>query len=124
MDDAVQVLIAPRRRWVRTLWAFVGGRLHPGWNALWLTDEEIVIANSKETHVVPMIGARAEIVVEDQWPTPKREWDNNSTAMRRLYVIPGDSSQERIQVEAAEGLTPKRLEAVLETLEAACGDKP
>ena len=119
MDDGVQVLVGPRRSWLRGLWLLLGGRVHPGWNALWLTDHEVVIANSKGTHVVPKAGAGAVVVDEEQWSMPTPEFDNSRTAMRRLYVVPGDPSLERIQVEAAEGLTPRKLAAVVEALEAA-----
>ncbi len=122
MDEGVQVLIGARPSWLRGLWNLLGGRVHAGWNALWLTDDEVVIANSKETHIVPKAGARAIIVDEEQWPIPQQGWDNNRTSMRRLYVIPGDPDRERIRVEAAEGLTPRKLATVLEALEAAVAE--
>lgn len=124
MDDGVTVLIGPRRSRLWGWWRFLGAGLHPGWNALWLTDDEIVIANGKETHAVPKLGARAEVVEVEPWLVSKPEWDNNRTAMRRLYVIPGDPGRERIQVEAAEGLTPRKLTATVEALEAAVAEEP
>lgn len=124
MDDDVWVVLGPRRsrfwRWL----PFLGGRVHGGWNALWLTDEEIVIANSKETHVVPRAGASAVVDTEEQWPVPQQDWDNNRLAMRCLFIVPGDTRRDRIQVEAAEGLTPKKLIETVNALNAALGERP
>ncbi len=93
-----------------------------GRRALWLTDGAVVIANSDETHIVLKAGAAATLV-EEEWPTyryrPKPTWDNSVTATRRLYVIPNDPGRDRVQVEAAQGLTPRKMRAVVDELESA-----
>ncbi len=96
---------------------------HLGRRALWLTEEEVVISNSAATHVVPKAGASAELVREEpntyRGPFKKPDWDNTITAVRRLYVVPADPSHEKVQVEAAQGLTPRRLQVIVEELEEA-----
>ncbi|MGH1492853.1 MAG: hypothetical protein ACRBK7_26245 [Acidimicrobiales bacterium] len=150
MDSKVRVLLGPPR-WSWGIWALFGLQVvrmlwtgpsragivtafglatiawawdrHLSRRALWLTEEEVVIANSSETHVVPKAGAAAALVREE--PTvyrAKPDWDNSVTAVQRLYVIPGDQSQGRIQVEAAQGLTPRKLRVIVDELEAAFAD--
>ncbi|MEM7324220.1 MAG: hypothetical protein AAF531_14110 [Actinomycetota bacterium] len=88
--------------------------------ALWLTRDEVVIANTEETHVVPREGAEAAVVSEDVFPNRYRSrWDDTDTTTRRLYIIPADPSRNRVRVEAARGLTPRRMRAVAEELELA-----
>lgn len=88
--------------------------------ALWLTEQEVVVANSDETHIVPKAGAAAAIMEDECLPyryTKKPEWDNTPSASKRLYILPADPNRGRIQVEAAQGLTPPRLRAVVKELE-------
>ena len=88
--------------------------------ALWLTDQEVVIANSEETHVVPREGAEASVVKEDYFPYRYRaDWDDTNTTTSRLYIIPAGPERKRIRVEAAQGLTPRRMKAVAKELELA-----
>lgn len=88
--------------------------------ALWLTKDEVVIANSSETHVVPKAGAGAALVEIDKFPYHRKiDSTDTSTSVKRLYIIPGDRSRKRIQVEAAEGISPRRMRAVVDELEMA-----
>lgn len=93
-----------------------------GRRGVWLTDDEVVIANSSETHIVPKAGAAAAIIDEQHrsyLARPKPKWDNTVPAVRRLYVIPADPNRERVPVEAAEGIMPKQLARVADELDSA-----
>ncbi|MEM8924607.1 MAG: hypothetical protein AAGD35_13980 [Actinomycetota bacterium] len=92
--------------------------------ALWLTDDAVVITNARETHVVPMAGASASVVSEEEKPylmggLDKPHWDNTPTAVRRLVVVPAAVEQGRIEVEAGMGVPVRRLRAVAEELNSA-----
>lgn len=149
MEEDVKIIISPSR-WARYCWVIVAMHfaymtwvgpsvprfgLFAGlvtisfmWNkavrrrALWLTADEVVVANSDGTHIVPRAGAGVKLIDEHlkgYGYTDVPEWDNSQQPTKRLYIVPADRTQSRIQVDAAQGLTRPQLVAVYEELELA-----
>ena len=91
--------------------------------ALWVTHDEVIVSNTDEMHVIPIAGARAELIRTDHgiWAS-KPEFDNTPTAQLRLFVIPADRSQPRVPVEAGLGMMPPKLRRLEAELQAAILD--
>lgn len=91
--------------------------------AVWLTPAEVVVVNGSETIAVPRRNTEVRIVdgassfLWSQGEQP--EWDNTTRTRRLVYLVHHSDPRETVQVEAALGHSPRRLNALVETLEAA-----
>ncbi len=100
--------------------------------AVFHTADQIVVRNHGEDLVVEKAGASVAIREVEQYgfrghrqhvtfvkPSQRPEWDNTKTAKRYIFVVPADPSSAPVAVEAGIGKTPKRLQALVEDIEAA-----
>ena len=91
--------------------------------ALWVTNEEIIISNTDEMHVVPIDGCKAEIrSYERTGFGAKPRFDNTNTAQLKLWVIPADRTRPRVSVDVGLGMTPPKLRRLEAELQAAILD--
>ncbi|MEM8707087.1 MAG: hypothetical protein AAGE98_11570 [Actinomycetota bacterium] len=90
---------------------------------LWVTNEEIIISNTEQMHVIPIEGSSAKLMRTDNgfW-AHKPDFDNTQTAQLKLWVIPADRTQPRVAVDAGLGLTPPKLRRLEAELQAAILD--
>lgn len=125
---ALVVLISFTRPWYLGIGVVVGfavvswmvGRRILG-RAVWLTPDEVLVVNTTETIGVPRLHTSVEVVDADgsQLFTNRASpgWDNTLRSRRLLYLTHRGVANERVQVEAALGLTPRRFEELVEALE-------
>ncbi len=127
---AVAVLTALTRPWYLGMGVMAGFVLI-SWmvgrgivrRAVWLTPDEVLVVNGSETIAVPR--RRTEVRVVDGrssflWSQRDQpEWDNTTRTRRLVYLVHHGDPRETVHVEAALGHTPRRLNALVETLKAA-----
>ena len=90
--------------------------------AVWLTPDDVLVVNGNETIAVPRRNTEVRVVdgpssfLLSQRDQP--EWDNTTRTRRLVYLIHHGDPRETVQIEAALGHTPRRLNALVETLQA------
>lgn len=128
---AVALLIAVNRPWYLGV-GVMAGFLLISWmvgrgvlrRAVWLTNDEIVVVNGRETVAVPRTDTTVRVVDGDSsfsfgFRREQPAWDNSKNARRLLYLVHHGEPRESVQVEAALGLTPRRFANLVETLHGA-----
>lgn len=91
--------------------------------AVWLTPEDVVVVNGGETVAVPRANTSVRVVAGASsflWSRGDQpDWDNSKNDRRLLYLVHQAETRETVQVEAALGLTPRRFDSLVDTLERA-----
>lgn len=114
----ISYIIEPKSRWYWIPFKMLGAQVQTKPCGLGFTDDDVVVKNSEETHTIAKAGAEAAIVEEDAGDamTTMLSGADGKPGIRRLYIRPADAAQHRVIVEAGEGLTPARLDALVKQL--------
>lgn len=114
----ISYLIEPKSRWYWIPFKMLGARVQTKPCGIGFTDSDVVVKNSDEIHTIAKAGAEAAVVEEDieGGMTTMLSGSEGKPGIRRLFIRPADAAQKRVVVEAGEGLTPARLDALVKQL--------